>query len=202
MTGEAWVAFRARILAFEDFINTWRKKLKGRDKDIVFKYIATQLKKNYLMWPVLRKVTGELFEKEHWMLLFSKLKLPSDVTLATLTLQHFIDAQPEMMAQKKEINFLAARAQGEVTIRDAVQELRVWAEETEFSVIQHETTSRKTYLIKDWKDIFTKISDQLVKLLTHLLLLVHSTSVCFCSPWLGLSRSPLTSHPLLIKQIS
>jgi len=37
-------------------------------------------------------VTGELFEREHWRLLFSKLRLPSNLQLAQLTLGHLLDA--------------------------------------------------------------------------------------------------------------
>mmetsp|Transcript_41826 Transcript_41826/g.82044 ORF Transcript_41826/g.82044 Transcript_41826/m.82044 type:complete len:4055 (+) Transcript_41826:307-12471(+) len=162
MTKEAWVAFRARIFAFEDFLGAWTRKLEeNKGEDLVHNYIATEVKKNKAIWPLLPKVTGELFEKEHWLLLFAKLKFPADVTLASLTLQHFLDAHEAMREEMKFLDHLSARARGEVAIREAVQELRVWADETEFSLLEYATTNKKTtHLIKDWKDLFTKISDQ------------------------------------------
>lgn len=161
MTSEAWVAFRAKIFTFEDFLVAWVKKLKGRPKDIVYEYIVKELKAHKQVWPILQKVTGELFEAEHWKLMFAKLKFPADVTLATVTMGHFLEAKDIMMSEQKFLDNLAARARGEVAIRDAVEELRIWAENTEFSLLEHPTTSGKgTHLIKEWKELFTKLSDQ------------------------------------------
>lgn len=161
MSEEAWVAFRARIFNFEDFLNLWAKKLKGRDRDTVYDYIEKQLKIFRAIWPVLRKVTGELFENEHWKLLFNRLNFASEVTLSKLTLGHFIASADSLLSEKQAIEALAARAQGEVTIREAVQELRVWAEQQEFTLLEHvNNAGKQTHLIKEWKDLFTKLSDQ------------------------------------------
>ena len=161
MTSEAWVAFRARILTFEDFLQKWAGKLKDGQRDIVFDYINKEIRRHFVIWPVLRKLTGEMFEMEHWKLLFSKLKFPPEVTLPTLTLTHFLDAHDIIMEEQKFLANLAARAQGEVTIRDAVDELKTWAEQTEFALLEHKTVNTKsTSLIKEWKDLFTKLSDQ------------------------------------------
>jgi hypothetical protein len=55
-------------------------------------------------------------------------------------------------------NFQHLDQQGEVTIREAVQELRVWSEQTEFEVTSHTTADkRSTTLIKGWKDLFSKV---------------------------------------------
>jgi len=76
--------------------------------------------------------TGESFEKEHWRKLFNILALPKDVTLDTLKFGHLVDAVPIMLKKVKEIKELADKAQGEVTIREAINELRTWCETTEF----------------------------------------------------------------------
>jgi dynein heavy chain 2 len=113
------------------------------------------------VFPILRKVTGQLFEKEHWALLFAKLKFPPTVTIKTLTLRDFLEARDQMRACERDIDHLVARAQGEVSIREAVQELKVWAEQAEFSLLEHKTNHGvQTVLIKEWKDLFTKVSDQ------------------------------------------
>jgi dynein heavy chain 2 len=161
MTTEAWVAFRAKINNFDNFLMKWSKKLKDQNKDIVYDYISKEVKDHKLIWPVLQKVTGELFEMEHWKLMFAKLKFAPDVTLPTLTLGHFLAAREAMMAEQKFLDHLAARARGEVAIREAVDEIRLWAETTEFSLLEQPTADGKgTWLIKEWKDLFTKISDQ------------------------------------------
>jgi hypothetical protein len=56
------------------------------------------------------------------------------------------------------VEFYDCDQQGEVTIREAVQELRVWSEQTEFEVTSHTTADKRlTTLIKGWKDLFSKV---------------------------------------------
>jgi len=168
MAREKWLEFRSHIFSFEDALNAWTKKLKGRARDQVSDYLSNEIKDYRAIWPLLRKVTGEMFEKEHWLVLFNKLKLPANLPLHQLTLQHFLDHRSALFAQQREIDQLAARAQGEVTIREAVQELRAWADQAEFALLEHQCTSSAannhtsavTHLIKDWKQLFTKLSDQ------------------------------------------
>ena len=60
--------------------------------------------------------------------------------------------------QAEEVRQLNARAQGEVAIREALQEVTVWSQEAAFSLIEHDENGRQTPLIKDWKDMTTAIS--------------------------------------------
>ncbi len=145
------------------------------------------MKRSLQIFPHLKKVTGEHFQREHWRILFSKLGLdapsfavagsgsnsnsggPAPLSLETLTLRHFLSVPDALVSKSKEIADLAARALGEVTIREAVDELKTWASQTEFARKQHTCSgggagggkTTTTTLIKDWKDLFTKISDQL-----------------------------------------
>lgn len=53
------------------------------------------------------------------------------------------------------------RAQGEVSLREAVLELKVWLETTEFELQEHKTSKQNTItIIKEWKDLLTKVGDQ------------------------------------------
>jgi dynein heavy chain 2 len=56
---------------------------------------------------------------------------------------------------------MQSRAQGEVTIREALQELRAWAETAEYSLLEHVSSAsgKKTAIIQQWKDLFTDIGD-------------------------------------------
>ena len=86
--------------------------------------------------------------------------MPKDVTFDNMTFQNLIDAVPEMLKNQKEIKILAERAQGEVTIREAINELRVWCETCEFELHEHESNGRTTSLVKEWKEILTQVSDK------------------------------------------
>ena len=54
---------------------------------------------------------------------------------------------------------MSDKAQGEVTNREAVNELRVWCESTEFTTTDYASNGRQTPLIKEWKEIITAVSD-------------------------------------------
>jgi dynein heavy chain 2, cytosolic len=50
--------------------------------------------------------------------------------------------------------------QGEVTIREALQELVAWAQTAEVKLTEHEQDGRQTPLIRDWKDLFLELGDK------------------------------------------
>ena len=64
-----------------------------------------------------------------------------------------------MLKRSKEIKELSDKAQGEVTIREAINELRVWCDSTEFTLSDYLSNGRTTPLIKEWKEIITAVSD-------------------------------------------
>jgi dynein heavy chain 2 len=72
---------------------------------------------------------------------------------------HLTDAIPVMLKKSKEIKDLSDKAQGEVTIREAINELRVWCDTTEFNISDYASNGRTTPLIKEWKEIITAVSD-------------------------------------------
>ena len=158
MAGEQWVAFRPKLSSFDDLTNSWTKKLKARgSRDKIYDYLMQQIRNNREVFPVLRKVTGEFYEKDHWRLLFSYIGLPSSTSAATLTFQQLLDKSVQLIERNKDISALTARAQGEVTIREAVEELKTWGEHAKFALLDYD---KSVVLIKDWKDLFTTLSDQ------------------------------------------
>ena len=54
---------------------------------------------------------------------------------------------------------MSDKAQGEVTIREAIRELKSWCENAEFILTDYDNNGRKTPLIKEWKEIITQVSD-------------------------------------------
>ena len=52
------------------------------------------------------------------------------------------------------------RAQGEVTIREAIRELDLWGADAVFSLTEYEDSNkRQLKLIKDWKDLVNQVRD-------------------------------------------
>lgn len=157
---EEWLTFRKRdYFAFQDFYVRWQDTLKTRDKNVVVRFLNQQIEEFRQSWPLIKLCTGESFEREHWKRLFTILKFSKDVTLEKLLFKDLVEAIPVMIKKSKEIKELCEKAMGEVTIREAINELRVWCENTEFILTEHESNGRTTPLIKEWKEVMTQVSD-------------------------------------------
>lgn len=128
-------------------------------KTVVVKFLMQTIDNYKQAWPLFKMCTGESFEKEHWRKMFQILGLPKEVTLDNLKFGHLTDAVPTMLKKAKDIKELADKAQGEVTIREAINELRTWCDSTEFILSEYESNGRQTPLIKEWKEIITQVSD-------------------------------------------
>ena len=128
-------------------------------KNVVVKFLIKLIDDYKQAWPLIKMCTGESFEKEHWRRLITILALPKEVTLDNMKFGHLIDAVPVMLKKAKDIKELADKAQGEVTIREAINELRTWCESTEFELTDYESNGRQTPLIKEWKEVITQVSD-------------------------------------------
>ena len=70
---------------------------------------------------------GEPYKEEHWAELFNRLKMPKGVSIQTLTFQHFLDSIDLVAKNGRYAKDMTARAQGEVTIREALLEIKAWA---------------------------------------------------------------------------
>lgn len=109
----------------------------------------------------LKFVRGDPFKEEHWTAMFKKLGMPKGVKLETLTVGHFLDVLDAIAANIAWLKDLHSRAQGEVTLREALQEVKAWLDTTEFKLMEHASAAagRKTPLIREWKDLFTQVGD-------------------------------------------
>ncbi len=162
-----WIGFRNNMHALYDIISTWSDKLKqifanGRT-DAVIMHLASQLEQIKAAVPALKYCHGSDFKDEHWSaLLQGKLALGKGVKIETLTVGHFISAldqlaDPTMLAFVKQ---LQVQAQGEVLIREALQELAVWSQTANLSLVDHEEQGKHTKLIKNWKNLFVDLGDK------------------------------------------
>ena len=81
--------------------------------------------------------------------------MPKEITFDNMKFKHLIEAVPHMISKSKDIKELSDKAQGEVTIREAIRELRVWCDSAEFKLTDYEANGRTTPLIKEWKEVIT-----------------------------------------------
>lgn len=70
---------------------------------------------------------GEMLSMEHWVELFRLLGMPKGMSLERLHFGDFINAQKMIIENFDALKSLNERAQGEVTFREAMHELELWA---------------------------------------------------------------------------
>ena len=87
------------------------------------------------------------------------LGMPKEVTFDNMKFTHLVESVPNMIKKSKEIKELSDKAQGEVTIREAINELRIWCDTTEFTCSDYTSNNRTTPLIREWKEVITAVSD-------------------------------------------
>eukprot|EP00051_Salpingoeca_urceolata_P021875 m.349048 g.349048 ORF g.349048 m.349048 type:complete len:4259 (-) comp19881_c0_seq4:199-12975(-) len=159
LTQEDWITFRGKLYRFKDFLESWVARLKGLS-NIVSATIQREVQKYQQVAPLLRFVTGEVFSAEHWVDVFRMLGLDKTLTLETLTFGLFLDASDNIIEHETELRELFSRAQGEISIREALQELDMWGAGAVFSLTEYkDCKSRTVWLIKDWKELITKVGD-------------------------------------------
>ena len=160
MNKEEWLTYRKKsYFAFQEFFIKWQEKLKAMEKTLVVRFLLQKIEQFKQGWPLLKLCTGESFEKEHWKKLFNILKFTQDTTIDKLLFKDLVDSMGIMIKRQKEIKELCDKAMGEVTIREAINELRIWCENTEFVLTDYESNGRTTPLIKEWKEVITQVSD-------------------------------------------
>ncbi|XP_074649972.1 cytoplasmic dynein 2 heavy chain 1-like [Tubulanus polymorphus] len=158
---EDWISFRSRCYLFEEFLSQWYEKLKAEEVTTTMTVrLQKEIDKYKDILPVLKWVRGEPLSQDHWLELFRMLKMPKGTTLEKLTFSHILNSANEIIRNAEALKELNQRAQGEVTIREAVRELEMWGSAAVFSLTEYEDSNKHAMtLIKDWKDLVNQVGD-------------------------------------------
>lgn len=150
MADQDWISFGSHIFDLQDFGTKWTEAMRDRPRDIITEHIEEECNNIKRAMPALKYARGEPFKDEHWSQLMRKLGIPRGTTLATLKVSHFLDVLPACGENVAFLKNLQSQAQGEVTIRDGLNEARSWMAVTEFSTMEHESnvTGLTTLLIR------------------------------------------------------
>ncbi|EGR34655.1 hypothetical protein IMG5_004580 [Ichthyophthirius multifiliis] len=158
---EEWIVFKSRLYDFQDFLVQWDAQLKPfvNKTDPIIQYMTEQIQIFHKIWTSLRLCVGDTFEREHWRSLFILLKIPKEINLENLKFGHLLDAENQLFEKTNDLKELVARSQGEISLREAIQELKQWCDTYCFELTENISNNRTTPLIKEWKDLLTKVSD-------------------------------------------
>ncbi|KAK6172722.1 hypothetical protein SNE40_016326 [Patella caerulea] len=157
---EDWISFRSKAYLFEEFLGGWYEKLKKEETTSMTVKLHKDIDKYKTVLPVLKWVRGEPLSQDHWLELFRLLHMPRGTTLEKLNFGQIIAASDEIINNATALKELNQRAQGEVTIREAIRELELWGADALFALTDYEDSNKNNVmLIKDWKDLVNQVGD-------------------------------------------
>ncbi|GAB5577021.1 cytoplasmic dynein 2 heavy chain 1 isoform X12 [Prionailurus iriomotensis] len=161
MVNEDWITFRTKTYLFEEFLMNWHDRLrKVEEHSVMTVKLQSEVDKYKTVIPILKYVRGECLSPDHWLDLFRLLGLPRGTSLEKLMFGDLLRVADTIVAKASDLKDLNSRAQGEVTIREALRELDLWGVGAVFTLIDYEDSQSRTIkLIKDWKDIVNQVGD-------------------------------------------
>ncbi|RCN33596.1 hypothetical protein ANCCAN_20575 [Ancylostoma caninum] len=152
LANEEWIVFRSKTYLFDEFLQKWLEKLKASQQTHMGVRLLKDIESFREFSNCLKFCRGEVLSADHWLEMFRLLQLPRyranlldqiciatehcrGTTLEKLTFGDLICVAPNVVANVEQLKALNARAQGEVTIREAIQELEMWAAQVRSSCI-------------------------------------------------------------------
>jgi len=112
-----------------------------------------------MLLPLLKYVRGEVLSPDHWHELFRILGMPRGTTLEKLTFGDIVSATDAIVNKAESLKELYSRAQGEVSIREALRELELWGAGVSFSLTGYSDSAEKQLMIiKDWKELVNQVA--------------------------------------------
>ncbi|KAB1272094.1 Cytoplasmic dynein 2 heavy chain 1 [Camelus dromedarius] len=161
MANEDWITFRTKTYLFEEFLMNWHDRLrKTEEHSGMTVKLQAEVDKYKTAVPILKYVRGEHLSPDHWLDLFRLLGLPRGTSLEKLLFGDLLRVADTIVAKASDLKDLNSRAQGEVTIREALRELDLWGVGAVFTLTDYEDSQSQTIkLIKDWKDIVNQVGD-------------------------------------------
>ncbi|CAJ0594203.1 unnamed protein product [Cylicocyclus nassatus] len=160
LASEEWIVFRGRTYLFDEFLQKWLEKLKSSQQTHMAVRLLKDIESFREFSSCLKFCRGEVLSPDHWLEMFRLLQLPRGTTLEKLTFGDLISVAPNVVANVEQLKALNARAQGEVTIREAIQELEMWAAQAEFSFTDYKHSNGSNMkVIREWKEAINSVKD-------------------------------------------
>ncbi|VDL62610.1 unnamed protein product [Nippostrongylus brasiliensis] len=160
LADEEWIVFRSKTYIFDELLQKWMEKLKAGQQTHMGVRLLKEIDTFRELSGCLKFCRGEVLSADHWLEMFRLLQLPRGTTLEKLRFGDLISVAPNILANVEQLKALNARAQGEVTIREAIQELEMWAAQAEFSFSEYKHSNGSNMkVIKNWKDSINSVKD-------------------------------------------
>ncbi|KAI6195343.1 Cytoplasmic dynein 2 heavy chain 1 [Aphelenchoides besseyi] len=161
MLGEMeWILFRNKAYLFDEFLQEWTQKLKSTQVTPIVIRLQRTVEGMQEFAGCLKFCRGESLSQNHWTEFFRLVHLPRGISLEQLTFGDLVSVRQHVIANVDQLKNLAARAQGEAAIREALQELELWAAQAEFALRDYKHSNGQTIkIIREWKEPIYQVKD-------------------------------------------
>nr|CAD2185458.1 unnamed protein product [Meloidogyne enterolobii] len=160
ISDQEWILFRSKTYIFDEFLQQWLEKLKAIQTSNVSVRLQKDIEQMREFSINLKFCRGDIFSADHWLEMFRLLGLPRGTSLEKLTFGNLLNSQQKLIANLEKLKELNARAHGEVSIREAIQELEMWAAQADFSLTDYKHASGASLkIVKEWKPILNQVRD-------------------------------------------
>ncbi|CAI2310079.1 unnamed protein product [Caenorhabditis sp. 36 PRJEB53466] len=160
MAQEEWIVFRSKTYIFDEFLQQWMEKLKGSSQTHMSVRLLKDVEHFKEVSSALKFCRGDVLSADHWHEMFRFLGLPRGSTIEKLKFADLLSVSNNIMENVEQLKQLNSRAQGEVAIRDAIQELTLWAAQTEFTLVDYKhSNGQNLKIIKEWKESINSLKD-------------------------------------------
>lgn len=164
MEKEEWISFKANAFDFQKYILEWMQKIEEKE-GTSYKFIRDQCERYKEIWPGIKAMIGEGFQRQHWAELFDLLQISKKRQIAELTFRDILTKREQIIKNIDAIKFLASKALGEVALRETLADLGTWCDTTKYEFSDFKDQQGvELQLVKEWSDIITRVSENQVML--------------------------------------
>ncbi|GBP43431.1 Cytoplasmic dynein 2 heavy chain 1 [Eumeta japonica] len=155
---QEWVVCQKKLHLIDEFIVKWNTRLEPYT--VVTLFIQQELDKYSDLTVVLKYLRGTDFTERHWREVFNVLEMEYKKP-DTLLLNDFLNSSSKIKKQIKILQKICASAATESAIRGALNDLELWFAGARLTITYYkDKTSQSTPIVKDFKDITSKIEEQ------------------------------------------
>lgn len=148
-----------KLYSFQDFCAEWSQKVRGGEMSRQAVYIIKETDLFKSLFPLLKTLSSGILEKEHWKQFWTAIRADRALTTEGLRLGDMLNHGRALLEKQSALQELIARAQGQATLREALQQLAIWWETAEFEITIYEGKKGKCPLIREWKQMTSRVSD-------------------------------------------
>ena len=160
-----WTMMKSRVHEFQELAQKWIEEHLSVPPEGSLTLMQTRLKARLDGYvntlPLLKWCRGDNFTTDHWLDLFRLLGIPKGTTVDQLKLVDLLTLEDELQQNLDKVKAINERAHVEISIRESLREIEVWAGSSEFVIIEStDSLDKRIYLIRDWGDYLSELGDQ------------------------------------------